>query len=91
MRGTLVADLLAGTVQLSSDGATHELYRAAPGERDRAERSVIEDLLDIAAGRPTRLCTPDEAVDVLELVEAARRSAATGRTEAVGNREVLGR
>jgi hypothetical protein len=90
-RGTLVADLLAGTVQHRTDGMTQELHRAAPGERDRAERSVIADLLGVTSGRTTQLCTPDEAVDVLELVEAARRSAASGRSESPKAGEVLGR
>ena len=89
-RGSLVADLLAGTVQLRRGDATRELHRSASGERDRAERRVIEDLLGVVAGKPTQLCTPGEAVGVLELIEAARRSASSGVAEALVSPEPLG-
>jgi len=78
--GTVAADLLTGRITHEHDGATDVLVEAAePGERDRAEDRLVDNLLAVHRGQATPVCTVADGVAALELVEAARRGAATDR------------
>ncbi len=83
-RGTLHADLLTGRIEVCSDGiAAHLVVDAVgPGERDSAEDRLVANLLGLADGAGAPICTLDDGIAVVAVVEAARRSAArAGATE----------
>lgn len=82
-RGTLHADLLTGRIEVRGDGnADVVVDGVGPGERDRAEDRLVANLLDLADGAGAPICTLDDGVAVVAVVEAARRSAArAGATE----------
>jgi predicted dehydrogenase len=83
--GSITADLVAGRVTLSRVGHSEvELASFEPGERDRAERRLIAHMLSVAAGESEPACTGSDGIAVLSLIEAARRSATSGRREPVG-------
>lgn len=82
-RGTLHADLLTGRIEVCSDGIADVVVDAVgPGERDRAEDRLVANLLGLADGAGTPICTLDDGIAVVAVAEAARRSAArAGATE----------
>lgn len=72
--GAVAADLLAGVVEApDAPGAS-----IAAGWRDRAELALLDHLIEVHEGRATPRCTVLEAVEVLDVVDAARRSAQRG-------------
>jgi predicted dehydrogenase len=88
--GTLTADLLAGrVVETGRSGADEQiLLNVAPGERERAQSSLIAHLLDVSAGLTRPACTGADGIAALSVINAARVSAAEGRTIAVVRHEV---
>jgi predicted dehydrogenase len=84
--GALTADLLAGRIVGSGlDTADEEvlLDNIEPGERDRAEVRLITNLLDVSAGLAAPGCTGADGIAAVEVVDAARVSAAEGRPVAI--------
>lgn len=78
-RATLTADLLTGRIEVvTGDRAEVVVDQVAPGERDRAEDRLIANVLAVADGSATPVCTLDDAVAVVGVVAAARQSAALG-------------
>jgi predicted dehydrogenase len=81
--GTVTADLLGGRVTLERSGHSPTVIDAPPGERDRAEQRLIDDVVT-SSGDPTEpRCGVGQGIAVLEVVEAARRSHTEGRPAAV--------
>lgn len=80
--GELHADLLTGRIERRApDGSIEVLVdRAADGERDRAELRLIEHTLAVRTGRSAPGCTVGDGVQVLRIVDAARRSHEDGGT-----------
>ncbi len=78
--GELHADLRSGRIErLGPDGSVTVLVeRAEPGERDRAELRLVEHTLAVRAGASTPACTVHDGLEVLRVVDAARRSHETG-------------
>jgi predicted dehydrogenase len=54
-----------------------------PHERNEMFVAVAREFLDVLAGQPVQSCTIEDGVNVLRLVEAARRSTIEGRSQAV--------
>jgi predicted dehydrogenase len=72
---TLCADLLTGRIERRGPGGTEVLVdAAAEGERDRAEGGLIDHVLAVQAGLAEPGCTVEDGVEVLRIVDAARRS-----------------
>lgn len=77
--GTLVADLLSGVIERRSPPGNDLVFGPTPpGERDRAEVRLIDDLLAVEPTAPQR-CGGDDGVAAVELVAAARSSADLGQ------------
>ena len=84
--GELVADLLTGRISVldTRTDRTRELQGPVdPGERDRAGTRLVANVVEVHAGRSLPVCTGADGVAALEIVAAARRSAASGRAEPV--------
>lgn len=74
--GVVRADFQTGRIERTTRSGTEVVVdRSTPGERDRAEDRVIANLLAIARGDEEPLCTLDEGIAVVAVIEAARRSA----------------
>ena len=72
---TLCADLLTGRIERRGPGGTEVLVdAAAEGERDRAEGDLIDHVLAVQAGLAEPGCTVEDGIEVLRIVDAARRS-----------------
>ena len=72
-RGALTADLLTGT--LEGAGAP---IAVAPGWRDRAEHRLVAHALAVAGGGVGPACGVADGLRVLEVIEAAEESTASG-------------
>jgi len=75
-RGELHADLLTGRIERRGpDGSVEVLVGpVADGERDRAELRLVEHTLAVRAGSAAPTCTVEDGVQMLRIVDAARRS-----------------
>ena len=81
---TLDLDFISGRLQLLRDDATIEIPHEAVTDRDMLYAAEIDDLLRaMRDGTPVRVGLPD-GIGTLRMIDAARRSAATGRLIALG-------
>ncbi|WP_421121325.1 Gfo/Idh/MocA family protein [Aquihabitans daechungensis] len=71
------ADLLAGSIRAEGGGDPVD-EQVPPGWRERAEDRLVRHALAVAEGRALPVCGVEDGVAVLEVVEAARTSAARG-------------
>jgi predicted dehydrogenase len=74
--GELHADLLTGRIERRApDGSVEVLVeRSADDERDRAELRLVEHTLAVRTGTAAPGCTVEDGLQVLRIVDAARRS-----------------
>jgi len=76
--GALELDLAAGTlVRIAPDGAVTAVPFRAPGDRNELYVAELADLLAAMDGRPPRVGL-DDGIATLRIIDAARRSDATG-------------
>jgi predicted dehydrogenase len=83
------ADLLAGATRAEGGGGRVD-ERAPAGWRDRAEDRLVRHALAVADGRALPICGVEDGLAVLEVVEAARASAASGTVVPVPRRATDG-
>ncbi len=70
-QGTLTADLLAGSVEVASSGITKLLHKSDFHERDTAEARLIANFFEVALGQGPPLCTGQDGIAALDIIEAA--------------------
>ena len=69
------ANLLSGEIHISEHGSNlHKFHQSAPLERDRAGTLMLRSFLDQPNFNEIDLCTLDEAVNVMNVIDAVRES-----------------
>ncbi|CAB5068949.1 unannotated protein [freshwater metagenome] len=82
--GTLRVDALRSTIrQEQPDGTAHTIAEFAGGERDRAERRLIEHLLELSNPEIHPRCTTEDGILALAIIDAARKSYMSGQVAPV--------
>lgn len=77
--GTLQWNLIANSISLEGPAGVEVLF-AEPGiDRNDMYLEQLRGFIEVAAGRAAPRITVDEGLEVLEMIEAMRHSAATGR------------
>lgn len=78
---TVSLNVLTGEIlRQTTDEAIHQLRKPMGADRHGAERRLLAHSIAVAAGEAQPRCSGAEGVAVLEVIEAARRSAATLET-----------
>jgi predicted dehydrogenase len=82
--GTLRVDALRSTIRNEKpDGTAHTIAEFARGERDRAERRLIEHLLELSNPEIHPRCTTEDGILALAIIDAARKSYMSGQVAPV--------
>ncbi|CAB4897143.1 unannotated protein [freshwater metagenome] len=82
--GTLRVDALRSTIRHENpEGTAQTIAEFAGGERDRAERRLIEHLLELSNPAIHPGCTTEDGIVALAIIEAARKSYMSGQVAPV--------
>jgi predicted dehydrogenase len=85
---TVSLNLLTGEIlRETADGTVDQLRKPTGTDRDLAEQGLLSHALAVAEGEEKPRCSGADGVAVLEVVEAARRSAATSTPVALPPRQ----
>ena len=77
--GTLNWDLMANRISLEGPGGEELLFSDPAVDRNDMYLEQLRGFIDVAAGRAAPRITLDDGLAVLDMIEAMRQSAATGR------------